>query len=376
LKNIADKQYVKNLGIFFLGTFYLAVWPIISYAWPPTFGPEFTFTNQTLIRNGDPKTRKCPECANARDRMARIMSQICKTRGDCVVIPSRDDIPSLRRYRVQYKDGWYFDISVDPLVVEIQAKPNTRLELEFLQPRIEEDIFRVAELAGLYPHKDYGGGHIHIGSTSGFGDDALLFRNFLVDFTNHPDLALDILDKNIANAPPISSLSTKQKAAFKGVIAAFDRGEIKTIQQLARAIFYTVYIDSPILKEAPYKYQALNVTRIATNDFLPEMRTLEIRPIRAQRSAKEYLDLVRLFEARLVYLKRLGKPVPYLEKEPSRSLEEQVRTFYRYVTESGLSWDEYRKLLPSELQEFSYVVSGSKPQRGGCLQRLLSLLGR
>jgi len=316
-----------------------------SLAWPPIYGPEFTFTNGTLYAAnlGKPGAITTEANSAARDRMAEAMIELCGRRGDCAVAATKDKY-GIKIWKVSYRDGWWFQISVDPSVVEIQAKPVTLSEFTKYRDRIQNDIFAVAESIDLKPDKASGGGHIHIGTQAAFEEDPKLFRNFLVDYTNHPELAFGILEEDMKNALPFAKLSEDQRASFAKLIEAFDQKPV-SVESLARSIETKVYRDVR-------KYNAINLRRTAKYGFA-RSKTVELRAIRTQLSADEYLLHLRLIEPRLTYLKSLKDPVPFLNSPIPTQTEEKVRAFHRYVTESGLDWEEFKVLMPRAWQDIA-----------------------
>ena len=65
-----------------------------------------------------------------------------------------------------------------------------------------------------------GGGHINIGFASAFEGDALLLRNFIVDFANHPEMATGIFLHDWQNAKPIAGLSIEERKTFQNAVQA------------------------------------------------------------------------------------------------------------------------------------------------------------
>ncbi len=371
-------------------------------------GPEFTFTNPRLIRYGN----KLGAAINAsevntqvRDMWADNLFAACnklpKNHPDrCVIEKSK------RRgspfFKVIYPDGWWYAITIDPLVVEIIAKPLTLKDAVRMRDRLQRDIWDHARLrvrtfstekadenVGLTPHEEIGGGHIHFDVKTAFGNDALLFRNFIVDFSNHPTLALGTLGNSVLNGPPISSLSAEQQQAFSDIIFQFDHAYPRmTIKELSTLITQKVYyktmgkpgwFGASRHKWVPAeKYQAINITRIVNPDVPDEERTMEIRSLRPEKSADDFIRLITLFDTRIQKLKelsKLNKAVPYLrsqartsvmEKDPQRMVDE----FYSYVTSSGLNWSDYEILLPKEIADLikkEKVVCGRKSLPGSPL---------
>ncbi len=154
-------------------------------------------------------------------------------------------------------------------------------------------LFAIAASVGLEPHERIGGGHIHIARTS-FGSE-LAIRNFIVDYCNHPELALGVLGFDSLNAPPLASAPDESIDAFVEGLAAFDAGALDLAGFLAHLRTRVYTFGSPELPASAdrSKYQALNVNH-------PD--TIEIRAVRPHRSFAEFLDVAELFAARIAAL--------------------------------------------------------------------------
>ncbi|MCB9094256.1 MAG: hypothetical protein H6621_04220 [Halobacteriovoraceae bacterium] len=90
-------------------------------------------------------------------------------------------------------DKWWFEITYDPVVIEIKSKPTTNEFFKTHSKMIQKDIYKTLRLAGLFTRKIFGMGHINIGVEGLFDTDPLLFRNFIVDYVNHSELYTGVL---------------------------------------------------------------------------------------------------------------------------------------------------------------------------------------
>jgi len=288
---------LKKIAFIFFALAYSIIATLDALAWPPTYGAEFTFTNQNILRaqrSLDGTIVNNTESEAHRDMMGEILKERCKLSKQCKIkiLKNKYDVEMIR---VTYKDGFWFQIATDPAVVEIQAKAATREEYLKYKEILERDIFEVARQVGMEPSEiGVGGGHIHIGATSALDKDARLFRNFLVDFVNHPEIATGILANDHYNAPPVMALNDKQIEEFKKTINRFDNGDIKTIFALAKELQDKVYFETPTGWDPPKKYQAFNVTRIVNNRTPVEEKTIEIRAIRPQQSIDDFIRQITL----------------------------------------------------------------------------------
>lgn len=202
----------------------------------------------------------------------------------------------------------------DDWVVEVGSSPLTVAQAEQHCDFLQRTVWSTAAAAGLVPHPRVGGGHIHLEYASHFGDDAQLLRNFIVDLFNRPLLFLGGMSLDLLNAPPLAILGDEQRAAFVAVLAEFDASppEARSIVALRTALATRVYTRSFLQinnHEMRYyvthqdKYHAVNVLH---------QRTIELRGLHPQRSARALLSLMRVFEARIAALRSLAAPLAYV----------------------------------------------------------------
>jgi len=280
--------------------------------------------------------------------LAHRLAKKCANRGDCwveKVITNRTygDFGDQYVYRIRYNDGYWFQLNTDPSVIEVQAKAATPTESSRYSKRLQEDLFDEAKKQWLAVPSELSGGHINIGLLGEFDKNPLLFRNFIVDFINHYEISEGILNLDAKNAA--SPLTKKKiKTQLIEVLKKFDEKKITTTAELAAA-----------LHEGPFKDMgrqlSLSIRRIADERIPIGEKTVELRSVRAQKSAKEFEHLVHLFNGRITYLKSLNFPLPLYEGAISNDPKILVQRFQKYVEESNASWDELKKLIPTKLQE-------------------------
>ncbi len=328
-----------------------------AWAWPPQYGAEFTFTNSELMEEKGYKITSATI-----DKWAANMRARCKRTHDCKVTKGIDK-SNMTAYTVTYKDGWWYRVSSDPGVVEVQTKPSTLVELKKNRSRMTGDIFKIAKTLKIEPHEIVGGGHLNIGMLSAFADDPHLFADFLVDFANHPELPEGAIDYgDIVNAPALADQGKKIMKLFDEVITDFRKGKIAHDPvALATAVERRVYSKTPST-DGLYnlKYQAMNLRTIVNEEVPTEEKRAEIRRVRAQLDADEFILECELFEARMNYLKKLrkaGKPVKFVFPESITGPEKGVPAFYKFVIECGEKWEDYRGLMADHWQTFKFTPS-------------------
>lgn len=334
-----------RLAVYFLGICIA----VPGWAWPPIFGPEFTFTNSEIRSARVSNSPQSPKSLLKLMDWQKLLALRCQELQNCTVVSTYDKHGPA--YRVTFSDGWYFNISVDMAVLEVQTAPLTSQGFRSRQEQIQKEIFDSAAQMGLIPHEVDGCGHIHLGLAESFDNNSELFRNFIVDYANRPELTFGILGNQIENSPPIAALKTHQRQAFQEVINAFDQMP-GTILDLAKQIELKVYTESIVKSWGGAKYyQALRFTRFTEGRVTDAEATVEMRGFRPQQNTQEFVLETELLEARLKYLKTLNHRIPFINP-PTYQWDgrQMVARFYQYVTETGLEWERYRTLLPEGLR--------------------------
>lgn len=322
----------------------------LSWAWPPLYGAEFTFTNDAMMNEKiSGSIVNSPKAELAQEELKELIKSRCQ---GCTMRTTTNSY-GVKTYKFTYPDGFWFIVATDPGCLEIQTKPSTFAEYKSYSKIIQADLFDSATMLGMFTDKDVGGGHIHIGMKSAFDGDAVLFRNFVADYSNHGELNSGIMDTDKYNAPSIDDLNRNQRKAFKELLFDFDNGKTKlqTIKGFAKALEETVYYKTPTGWNPAYKYQALNVHRVHGEEFAEAARTVEIRAQAAQETFDDFLKQIQLYEKRIKFISsKPTKRLVYLDQGVELTGREKLERFYAYVVESGLVWDDYKYMLPKRLQ--------------------------
>lgn len=294
------------------------------------FGTEFTFTNEKMIAESKEKGDGSVDLVESIAKKNEWAGEVNK------IIDEKHNVTTTKNqyaeeedvYKYTFEDGWWFQINLDPGVVEIQMDPMTleQANSEKTKNRINKYIFGIANVLGLHSDASFGGGHIHLDVNSTFGTNELLFRNFVVDFENEA-AALEAFEHDPINAPRIAQRSKEMREKFALVIHKFDREneEIgqESIKTLAKMIEDQVYKN---FSDDDPKYNALNYRHLLKEDGF---NTLEIRALRSQRNFEEFILEARLFMKRIEFLEKElttknkpnEQPIFNKEKEISKSLE-------------------------------------------------------
>lgn len=329
--------------------YYLLIFLLINFKiayTQSTFGPEFTFTNNELLRTKGSHGWNDP-LANTLIEMFKeqLVSQHLDLSIELSKFPSFPD-----ELLVKYKDGWWFKVTHDPKVLEVTTKPQNINEVFNNTKRIQTDIFDNFKAIGLTPDIINGGGHIHIGTYNEFRDNSLLFRNFIVDMINHSELfgGIFLFDKKNALTIPDAPLNVQK--AIREVVESFD--STTTLRDLADSLNYIFN------RYNIGRYSAINLDNIKSTGIY----TIELRGIRPQSTAREYLLLVLLFQARIDYLKQFKTPIKYSPPNLNKmSLNQMSQRYADFVTETGLRFDVYKNQIRYD-EDFTDVIKKTKPK--------------
>lgn len=301
-------------------------------------------------------------------------------------------------------NGWWFEWHREGLdedhgcSMEIRMNPGTVEHFRHFKNDMQDAIFDSAAIEDIIPALWRGGGHINISKTA--FDSRMLLRNFIVDMINHNELFLGIFGYDTFNALSFQLISPKAQRAALAVIKQFDRGQItdpdKFLWNLQRAMQFEM---DPFLRRwgsqlsERGKYFAFNLLR-----YSDEKGRIEIRAVRPQASMDVWIRQIDLFAHRLAYLDQFKRPIPIRPIVPIKPLsfavEEEnhtlnppvdaqlaMRAFYKYVTESGLKWQDHRDYLwpqwtwvidgkPSELEKFETSQWFRDRERSNCEGKL------
>jgi hypothetical protein len=320
-------------------------------AWPPEVGPELEFTNSDITRAWERQAN--PDMilnGTISGYQIKFKDRVVALCPDCVITQVSDKYGQ-NVFRVTLEGGWYFNITMDPGVIEITSKPIPASDLsdDAKRETMQKLIWGAAAQLDLHPDT---AGHLNFGIESTFGEDALLFRNFFVDYLNHVGLVGGAAGyRDDGNAPHPELLPVSQRQALKSIFADFDP-KTQTIQDLAKSIYTKVYFKSYKFGgsdgEPAEKYQAVNISSLVNMDHGPGWPRIELRSTTMENSAHELELLTKLYVARIEYLKKIKTPIQYTAdtrfnngKYAGRK-ELLVKDFHDYVVESGLDWNDYR----------------------------------
>jgi hypothetical protein len=237
-----------------------------------------------------------------------------------------------------HRDHCVLEIAVDPLTIQ-QAEASRHL-LESLVWAAAGDVGLAAgtdEVNRWSAHLSFSWPQFRAG-----GDAGLLLR-YLVDFNNHPELAMGALGGDIRNAPPLALFSDRAQEALQTVVADHNRSpEAQDVFAVAEKIRRAVYGERFQfgLRGRNDHYNALNlchVSRTATHKRPYAMASpvrIEQRASYMPPSADHFVSQCRIIAARLAYLSRQTGPIEYLP--PGFGIPAASRVFQRRGTQQGV----------------------------------------
>lgn len=273
------------------------------------------------------------------------IQKTCAVRKDCKIVASQNSY-GVRVYRVEYTDGFWFQIATDPGVVELQLAPMTLDQAKRWKKHLQQDIFELSKKVGLSHARSHDlGGHLHIGADSVFAKEPVLFRNFMVDYMNRPELAQGYFGRDSANAPHIIELRKRDRLELQKVIDEFDQAETPwDARRLASEVQCRVYTYCPSGPDwdPVEKYQAFNVTKMVDDETPKPARTVELRAQRGVRDVEEYMFRLEVWHQRLAFLRGKKGRIP-LDLDPKMNQAAVMSRLVGWFSESGVGLEEARK---------------------------------
>jgi hypothetical protein len=320
----------------------------MAFAWPPIFGPEWEFTREALFQRSSSLFPWSEGLERAQFKLINKIFELCpgcKGRSEW-------NKYGFERYKITFPqlEGWWIYVDIDPGVVEVTAKPLSLEKYAEFAPEIQRLLFDAAKSVNIFPDFRTNAHQFHMSLDKTFDGDALLFRNFFVDYVNHSELSSGILEKDWGNAAPLAALPKEKQQTFGDIIKKFDEEGDWSIKKLAAWIYSDVQDVTFDGDSSPeQKYQDINITRVAESGWRKGERTVEMRAVHAQPSINGFTRVLELFQARLFYLKKLGEQGVRIAYEGPRTKKftraEAEERFKAYVTESGLDWETFRTAM-------------------------------
>lgn len=329
---------------------WLLLWTLPARA-EITFGTEFTFSNAELRANFFERGRATDV---QKGYLRAVRDNIAAKCPECRIteIKHKNELA----FRVELSGGpvagAYVDLTMDNGVIEIITSPMTLDQHSALKETFRSLVFEQAKRARLDPQPYAGQGHVHIGVKSAFGEDSVLLRNFLVDFYNHPEMGLGVLQDSDPgkNASQIAELSAQTKEAWRKVIREFDHlvasGKTPTIKDFVRMIAGQVLAPAEARGEIDgQRYMGVNILNMLYEPN-PDKQTIEVRTLRPTRDAGSHVLILEMLQKRIEYLKGKKKTIP-IELPDLFFPEAMARNWEKYLVEMKADVGHFAEILPS-----------------------------
>ena len=317
-------------------------------------GPEWTFTLHRTdpvhddLYSGDLYMRK-------RQVWDYYIKYCTKTR--LCAVDKADSPIVYGNFRVSFSNGLEIEITNDPGVIEIKAVKFTKNFIQNNVQFIEDNVFQVMKKHGLVPHEISGSGHNNI-DLNFFKNRPLLLYNFIVDFYNNPavGIVLNSLANNREYARDLNQMKEMLFALTGDQHIHFAR-DLDSIYKSTETLFQKFKTQPTKVKTSDviqhfwtvlsFKYAALGLRGdFGRSAAIAEQSRLELRTLRPQESAEQYLLVLEFIEERLKYLETLQEPLK-LEKAPIYEDGWNILGDYAaYLAEAKMSFDKYKPLMP------------------------------
>lgn len=237
--------------------------------------------------------------------------------------------------RIVSPNGWWISAYPDSGCLEVLSKPMTVEEFKRFQSDMQDAIFASGAATGFYPLLWQGGGHINI-DLHVFRKDLNLYRNFIVDLLNHNELFMGIFEFNTNAGYPHELKESNPEKALELIERDKERGR----HSFARI--------------TEHFQMNLHGRSFSFNNFYENR--FEIRAVRPQASMDVWVRQIELLEARVRYLEKIPYPIAYQPRvpwnfkvyetlKPPVDPQAALRSFYVYVTEAGLRWQDHNDYL-------------------------------
>lgn len=244
--------------------------------------------------------------------------------------------PKFDHERLISPNGWWISAYPDSGCLEVLTKPMTVEEFKAFKSDMQDAIFASGAATGFFPQLWQGGGHINI-DVNVFRKNLTLYRNFIIDLLNHNELFMGIFEYNMTNAGfPHELKNSDPEKALQLIERDISRGRL-TFARITEHFQMNLHGRS-------FSFENMHENR------------LEIRAVRPQASMDVWVRQIELLEARIRYLEKMTYPIAfhprvpwqfkvYDKLKPPVDPQEAMKSFYVYVSEAGLRWQDHNDYL-------------------------------
>lgn len=319
----------------------LILFTSISFAEPILYGIEPTFTNKLIDKKTGLRDEFVKEVYDAQKEMRKIIIEKCK-KFNCEesIIQGKYNTKS---YRYLFKDGFWFQVSVDVSAIEIQTSPFSLSYLKKNEQLLQDIIWDSAAAANLKPDALIGGGHINIDAKTAFKNDLSHFKNYLIDYQNQYYINKGFLDFDDTNGPMIRDLGEEAYSAWENLV----KKKHKNIKSLSQDIIENIYIPYGAMDVDKEKYHSVNLSSYLQDD--ESLYRLEHRSYRAQETASELRLELEMLENKIKTTKdKIYAPRPFVKKY---STKQAAVHFFEYLQDADLEFKKYNVLISNQYRK-------------------------
>ena len=270
-------------------------------------------------------------------------------------------------YQIDFPDGYYLRASTDAGALEWQTKPSTITEVRGNTPRLQKNVYDLADEIGVSKRLEAAGGHV---TFSGFGNDTFLWGNYLKHRAKNPDLDWGFFGKDGYNATPVQGWAHDQQVKYAAVHVEHDQKWEKFLKELESGLNANVPTDKLIhiyqnrdlmgmeeysqklatIYHNPKQENWINTLLGKRSKFKyvanrPGNGLIENRAVVPQRNAAENLKISEFIESEVWYVKdELSKNLD-IKFSPTTLVEKQKkgasRSARKIVEDLGLKWKDF-----------------------------------
>jgi hypothetical protein len=313
------------------------------------FGVECEFTDPVLANVGWGITARYRTAVARRCAWARGWD--CRFGRRSVEVRSKEPPGCVRLF--PHRDHCVLEIAIDPMTIQ---------GWEASRHLLESVVWGAAGDVGLASGNDQvnrWSAHVNFSWPSlREGGGAGLLLRYVVDFNNHPQLAMGAMGGDIRNAPPLAIFSDRAQQALQSVVADYNRyPSVADAFAVAARIRREVYGERFQfgLRGRNDHYNAVNLCHVERSAKHKRPYGIECavriehRASYMQPSADHVMSLCRVIAGRLAYLSRQTGPIEY--RPPRFDIPAASRVFQQRGTQLGADAKGVAECYLSYLEE-------------------------
>jgi hypothetical protein len=346
------RKFCDFLGMFELVYFLVAVFQCPTRARADSYGFEIPLTNDELIAEMNLKYR------GRRGEKVREIYEALKNSPLKAKYPFTLELPYLINpliepdsFTARFKNGLILEWTIDDSIVEVKVhgSPDAK-QMEEWEPAIQACVFDLGAKHSIFPF-DYLGGHEHIGLEESFGENSLLFRDFLAYHLSHPEIGMGLRGVKTKVARSVADRNAGEIQAVESIFREFDSlppSERWTIDE---------FIDQLAARAPFFRDKHQDVFKESEIYFPKDLNTMEIRSGGPFRNAHEITLRAKFRSAIKTFLLEreltTGKPLPLTIPRTPVEFPEVISRFLEILREVKLPLPMFSNLIQLPPQAIS-----------------------